>query len=233
MPNPFTTENIMQQRSLEWHQARCGSLGSSDIYAAVARTRTGWRSTRKALMARMVVERLTGVTQHTYKSKPMDHGIEVEPDARAAYELHEGVTVELVGLVPHPNIAHAHASPDGLVGKDGQVEFKGPNSTTHVEYIEDYIAIKPVPEMYMTQIQWQMGCTGRAWCDFVSFDPRLPPELRLLIVRVPRDPARIKKLEQLARDFLAEVEAKLTKLRAYGAATFAGVAAPPIIGTST
>jgi putative phage-type endonuclease len=228
MVNPFTAENIMEQRSLAWHQARCGSLGSSDIYAATARTKTGWKATRKALALRMVVERLTNETQANYTSKPMLHGIEVEPAAREAYEARKGIEVKLVGLVPHPTIKNAHASPDGLVGDDGLVEFKGPNSTTHVEYINEHL-IKPayVPEMYMTQIQWQLGCTGRAWCDFVSYDPRLPKNLQLLIVRVFRDENRIKKLEALAREFLAEVEKRLAALMAYGAAANAQLAASP------
>ena len=225
MPNPFTADHIMQQRSSEWHQARCGSLGSSDIYAATARTKTGWKAARKALQARMLVERLTGDTQHIYSTKAMEHGVDVEPGARAAYEVRKRVEVELIGMVPHPTIKGAHASPDGLVGKDGLVEFKGPNSTTHVEYIE--AGCGSVPAMYIVQMQWQMACTGRAWCDFVSYDPRLPANLQLLIVRVPRDQAHIEKLESLAREFLAELDARVNALRAYGAAANARPAAPP------
>jgi hypothetical protein len=100
------------------------------------------------------------------------------------------------------------ASPDGLVN-DGIVEFKCPNTATHLEYL---LADK-VLEKYVTQMQWQMACTGRPWCDFVSYDPRLPEHLQMLVVRVPRNEVRIAELETEVRKFLAELDDKVKKLQ--------------------
>jgi hypothetical protein len=118
--------------------------------------------------------------------------------------------VEEVGFIDHPAITGSGASPDGLVN-EGCVEFKCPNTATHLEYL---LAGKP-PERYVTQMQWQMACAGRPWGDFVSYDPRLPEHLQLLIVRVPRDDKRIAELEDEVRKFLAEVDEKITKLKEF------------------
>jgi hypothetical protein len=138
----------------------------------------------------------------------MEWGTEQEPNARAAYSARTGELVEEVGFIDHPTIAMSGASPDGLVN-DGIVEFKCPNTATHLEYL---LADK-VLEKYVTQMQWQMACTGRPWCDFVSYDPRLPEHLQMLVVRVPRNEVRIAELETEVRKFLAELDDKVKKLQ--------------------
>lgn len=196
------------QGSDAWKLARCGSLGASRMADAVARTKTGYGASRANLMAELLVERLTGVPTEGYTNAAMQWGTEKEPEARAAYEFKADVDVAEVGIVKHPTIAGTHASPDGFVGEDGMVEIKCPNTATHVEtLLGDEIAGK-----YVTQMQWQMACTGRKWCDFVSFDPRLPESMALFVKRVHRDDKRIAELETEARAFLAELDGKVAEL---------------------
>lgn len=200
----------MEQGSPEWMAARAGRLTASRMPLAIARTKSGWGASRANLMAELLVERITGQPAPSYESAAMVWGTENEPYARAAYEFHRDVTVDLVGFVEHPRIAMAGASPDGFVGADGLVEFKCPNSATHI----DTLLSSTIDGRYITQIQWQMACTGRVWCDYCSFDPRLPERLRLFVKRVPRDNARISELEALAEDFLREVSTKELALAA-------------------
>ena len=159
-------------------------------------------------MAELVCERLTGSVGATYSSPAMEWGTAQEPNARAAYEAAGGVLVEEVGFVPHPTIEAAGASPDGLVNDDGLVEIKCPNTATHIETLLS----GKVPERYVTQMQWQMACTGRQWCDYVSYDPRLPERMRLFISRVPRNPAAITAMETEVLLFLQELDQKIKDL---------------------
>jgi putative phage-type endonuclease len=199
------TDADIVQGSDEWRQARCGSLGASDIADMVARTKTGWGASRANLAARLIAERLTGVPQETYQSAAMQHGIETEPAARVAYAfLHDAGVVE-VGIVRHPTIAHAHASPDGLVSSEGLLELKCPHSSTHI----DTLLGAPIPAAHIKQVQWQMACTGRRWCDWVSFDPRLPEPMQMVVKRVVRDDQMIAELEKEAVVFLSEVADKV------------------------
>lgn len=200
----------MEQGSDEWIAARVGKLGASMVADATARDRSGkgWGVTRAKLVARLAAERLTGRPTETYKSAAMERGNEVEPQARDFYEFVHGSTVERVGLVLHPVIEGAQASPDGLVGTDGLVEIKCPEMNTHLATLLG----APIDGGYIKQMQWQMACTGRAWCDFASFDPRWPPEMQLHVRRVERDPVMIAELEAHVREFLAEVERTVSLL---------------------
>jgi putative phage-type endonuclease len=198
----------MEQRTDEWFAARLGKVTASRVADVVAKTKTGYSASRENYMADLIVERLTGQKESSFSNAAMEWGIEQEPNARAAYSARTGELVEEVGFIDHPAITGAGASPDGLVG-EGCVEFKCPNTSTMLEYILDG---KP-PQKYVTQMQWQMACTRRPWCDFVSYDPRLPEHLQLLIVRVPRDDKRIAELETEVRKFLIELDDKVTKLQ--------------------
>ena len=196
------------QGSPEWLAARVGSVGASRISDIIAKTKTGFSTSRANYAAELVCERLTGNPTETFKSAAMIWGTEKEPEARAAYEFIHDVTVELVGLVKHPRIAGAHASPDGYVGSDGLVEIKAPISATHI----DTLLTQKVPDKYVVQMLWQMSVTGRQWADYISFDPRCPPHLQLFVKRIPRDDVRIAELEKEVRSFLAEVDDTLAKL---------------------
>jgi putative phage-type endonuclease len=198
----------MEQRTDDWFQARLGKVTASRVADVVAKTKNGYSASRENYMADLIVERLTGQKASSFSNAAMEWGTEQEPNARAAYSARTGELVEEVGFIDHPTIALSGASPDGLVS-EGIVEFKCPNTATHLEYL---LAGKP-PEKYVTQMQWQMACTGRPWCDFVSFDPRLPEHLQMLVVRVPRNEVRIIELEDEVRKFLAELDDKVKKLQ--------------------
>jgi putative phage-type endonuclease len=198
----------MEQRTDDWFQARLGKVTASRVADVVAKTKSGYSASRDNYMADLIVERLTGQKASSFSNAAMEWGVEQEPNARAAYSARTGELVEEVGFIDHPTIALSGASPDGLVS-EGIVEFKCPNTATHLEYL---LAGK-AQEKYVTQMQWQMACTGRPWCDFVSYDPRLPEHLQMLIVRVPRNEVRIIELEDEVRKFLAELDDKVKKLQ--------------------
>lgn len=199
----------------EWRADKIGKVGASRVADIIARTKTGYSASRANYMAELIAERLTGVPAERYTNKAMEWGVETEAEARIAYEFMAGLPVEQVGFIPHPRIANAGASPDGLVGQDGLVEIKCPNTATHL----DALLGGSVAEKYVTQMQWQMACTGRAWCDFVSFDPRLPERLRTKIKRVQRDAATIRELEKAVAEFLEELAAKVARLNGLNVST--------------
>lgn len=198
----------MHQRSAEWHAARLGCVGGSSIADVLATTKTGEAASRANLRARLVAERLTGRMQESYTNAAMLHGIETEPEARAVYEATCGVIVEETGWHPHPTIRWAGASPDGLVGDDGVLEIKCPQSAAHIETL----LARKVPSKYIPQVQWQMACSGRRWVDFASYDPRMPAEHQLWVCRVERDDTRIAQMEEAVRVFLAEVDEVVRRL---------------------
>ena len=199
---------IMEQKSEEWFKARLGKVTASRVADVIAKTKTGYSASRENYMAQLVVERMTNTQAESFTNAAMQWGTDQEPFARAAYEVQQNVLVDETGLVNHPTIDMAGASPDGLVGEDGLVEIKCPNTATHI----DTLLTQTVPGKYITQMQFQMACTGRQWCDFVSFDPRMPAKAQLFVKRVQRDEAFIKEMEQEIKKFLAEVTAKVEQL---------------------
>lgn len=206
------TEEIIQG-SDEWKALRLGKVTASRVADVVAKTKSGYSASRSNYMAQLIAERLTGVSAETYTNAAMQHGVDTEPEARAAYEYYQGVTVEQVAFVHHPKIDHAGASPDGLIDGDGLVEIKCPNTATHLETLLG----QAVPSKYETQIQFQLACTGRSYCDFVSYDPRMPENMRLFIKRLMRDDKRIGELEDEVASFLLEMAVKLSELNSlYG-----------------
>lgn len=201
------------QGSPEWKALRCGKVTASRVADVVAKTKSGYSASRSNYLAQLIAERLTGTPAESFTNGAMQHGTETEPEARAAYEFYQGVTVEQIAFVPHPKIDQAGASPDGLVNADGLVEIKCPNTATHLETLLG----QAVPGKYDTQIQFQLACTGRKWCDFVSYDPRMPEHMRLFIKRVARDDKRINELETEIAGFLLEMAVKLSELNSiYG-----------------
>ena len=199
----------MEQRSPEWFAARCGKVTASRVADLMARTKTGWGASRANYMAELVAERLTGVPAQGFTNAAMAWGVENECHAREAYAAHMGCEVVEIGFVDHPEIQWFGASPDGLVGSDGLMEAKCPNTSTHI----DTLLSQSVPAKYITQMQVQMACTDRAWCDFVSYDPRMPADLRLFVQRIDRDVSAIVDLETEVSAFLRELDAKVEQLR--------------------
>jgi putative phage-type endonuclease len=199
---------MIVQGSPEWFAQRAGKVTASRVSDVIAKTKTGWGASRANYAAQLVAERLTGNVEPTFTNAAMQWGTDKEPEAREAYEFLTGVFVDQVGMVDHPVIPMTGASPDGLVGSDGLVEIKCPNTATHIETLLS----GKVPAKYATQMAWQMACTGRAWCDFVSFDPRMPEHIRLFVQRVERDDALVSELEREVTVFLSEVAATVEAL---------------------
>ena len=198
----------LEQGTPEWLAARSGKVTASRIADLMATIKTGEAASRRDYRAQIVAEILTGQSQERgYVNDEMRWGTEQEPFARSAYEIAQGVLVDQVGFVIHPRLERAGASPDGVVG-EGLVEIKCPKTATHLMYVVADI----VPTQYKPQMLWQMACTDARWCDFVSFDPRLPEELQLFVARFPRDDGRIAEMEAEVVRFLAEVDETLEKL---------------------
>lgn len=201
------------QGSEEWKALRLGKVTASRVSDVIAKTKSGPSASRANYAAQLIAERLTGVPAESYTNAAMQHGTETEPEARAAYEFYQGVTVQEVAFVLHPTIDQAGCSPDGLVGEDGLVEIKCPNTATHLETLLG----QDVPSKYDAQMQFQMACTGRKYCDFVSYDPRMPENMRLFIRRVARNDTKIKEIENEVAGFLLEMAVKLSELNSlYG-----------------
>lgn len=200
---------MMEQRSPEWFSARLGKVTASRVADLMATTKSGYSTSRANYMAELICERLTGEQAERFSNAAMAWGTETEPQARAAYSFLTDADVEETGFVLHPTVSDFGASPDGLVGSDGLVEIKCPNTATHIETLLS----ETIPQKYITQMQVQMACTGRAWCDFVSFDPRLPADLQLWVRRVDRDEDAIKNIEAETVKFLGELAAKVEALR--------------------
>jgi putative phage-type endonuclease len=210
----FDDLNIVDclQGSEEWFANRIGLLTSSRIADAIRKAKresTGELQCRADLRLDLAVERVTRKPMEHFVSKWMERGAEMEPMARAAYELRTDTRVRQVGFILHPSLAWAGCSPDGLL-TDGLTEFKCPKSNTHAEYLLG----ECVPDLYIPQILWQMACCpGYQWCDFVSYCPDFPEPLDLFICRLPRDDKRIAAMEAEAEKFLAEVATTVERLK--------------------
>lgn len=196
------------QGTAAWLQERAGFATASRLADITAKIKTGEAASRANYRAELVAQRLTGQVQESFTNAAMTHGTECEPLARAAYEIKHGTIVNECGFIHHPTIGWSGASPDGLIDDDGLIEIKCPNTATHIDYLLKGV----VPAKYQPQMLWQMACTGRKWCDFASYDPRMPEALQLFVVRFHRDDERIKEAETEVIAFLAEVQQTVESL---------------------
>ncbi len=205
----------MEQRTEEWFQARLGKVTASRISDVIAKTKTGVSTSRQNYLIQLVSERLTGKKGDSYVNQAMLDGIEREDAARSLYMLNKDVDVTEVGFFDHPVIKNSGASPDGAVHAEiegkyaGLIEIKCPIETTHTNTLMS----KSVPSKYISQMQWQLACTGAKWVDFVSYNPNFPEELQLFVARVDRDNAYIAELEAEVIKFLDEVDQTIIKLK--------------------
>ena len=199
----------MEQRTPEWYASRLGKVTASRVADVLAKTKTGVSASRENYLTDLVLERLTNQPGENFINDAMQWGIDTEPFAKMAYEAHSNNFIDNVGFIDHPTIEFFGCSPDGLIGSDGLIEIKCPNSKTHLQTVLNAKA----PTKYIPQLMTQMAVTGRQWVDFVSFDPRLPQDLQLFVIRVDRDNEYIAKLEEEVSIFLKEVEETVNKLR--------------------
>lgn len=216
----------VEQHTAEWYDLRLGKVTASRVADAIDFLKSGKPSAkREAYKMELLQELLTGAPAEHYVSSAMDFGIATEPRARAAYEMEREVDVERIGFVLHPGIARAGASPDGLIGEDGVLEIKCPTSITHLSYITG--KLDPI-EQYGPQMLFQLACAERDWCDFVSFDPRLPDDFAMHIVRFNRDDKRIAEMESAVEQFIGELNELCERLKVHAAAK-PRPEAPPIV----
>lgn len=199
-----------QQRTDEWYDIRLGKATASRFADVLATTKTGEAAARRNYRAQLVIERLTGIPTESYSNAAMEWGVENEPVAKLAYEAETGNEVVDEFFCEHP-VLLAGCSPDGLIGKDGLIETKCPNTATHMETLHR----GDIPPNYVPQVQGQLWITERKWCDFVSFDPRLPRNAQLFIKRVERDEEYISELAEKVSAFLEEVQAEVDYVSAY------------------
>jgi putative phage-type endonuclease len=199
---------MVEQGSPEWRAMRLGKATASRISHIMAKTKSGPSTSRANYLADLVSERLTGEFAASFESEDMRRGKQMEAEARTAYEFFSDNDVELVDFVDHPTIAMSGASPDGLIGTLGLVELKCPKTATHIQTLRT----KVVPGNYVLQMQWQMECTNRAWCDFVSYDPRMPADMQLFVRRVDRDEDKLRLIRAEVREFLVDVDEAVADL---------------------
>lgn len=201
----------MEQGTPEWFNSRLGKVTASRVADVLATIKSGESASRRNYRMQLVCERLTGKKEETFTNAHMERGIELEPIARSLYEMDSGLFVKEIAFVEHPTIEMAGCSPDGLVSEDGLIEIKCPTVANHIESITGK-PVGTVPSKYIPQIQFQLACTGRAWCDFVSFNNELPEHLQLFVKRVHRDDEYIANMEKEVTAFLNEVADTVNEL---------------------
>ena len=200
---------MIAQGTPEWFAQRLGNVTASRMSDVLAKGKSGEAVTRQKYRMQLVAERITGLVAESFTSAAMEWGTEQEKFARIRYEADTGYFVDEAEFYTHPTIKWLGASPDGLLNDTGGLlEIKCPNTQTHLGYMLD----KKAPAAYINQMQTQMWVTGRAWCDFVSYDPRVPERLQLFIVRLNRDDALIERMEVEVHKFLSEVEEAINVL---------------------
>lgn len=204
-----TTFTPAEQRTQEWYDLRLGKVTASRMGDVMAKTKTGYAAVRATYMSELICERLTGQKADRFVNRAMIWGTEKEPIARDAYVALTGFDVTETGFIPHPAIENFGASPDGLIGDTGLIEIKCPSTATHIETVLNGV----IDRKYILQMQVQMACTNRDWCDFVSFDPRMPEGMDLWMCRVGRDDSLIQEIEDETAAFLEEIEEKIEALR--------------------
>ncbi|MEK7945756.1 lambda exonuclease family protein [Pigmentiphaga sp. YJ18] len=200
---------MIEQRTDEWYAARSGRITASDFIDVVAVKRDGKPTeARGRLLRRKAFERLAGVPTKGISAKALEWGIEAEPHAVAAYEVETGNVVRPGGFFTHPSYPFIGASPDSLIGDEGGLECKCPHDeTVHIQTLLD-----GMPAEHMPQVQGNLLVTGRAWWDFISYDPRQREPYRLYVQRIPRDEAYCQTLLAALLQFEIELKALIERI---------------------
>lgn len=199
-----------EQRTDLWIEQRLGKATASRFKDVMTTIKSGEAAARKNYRAELVAERLTGVRDEGFTSTAMQWGIDNEETARLRYELATGNVTDECGFFKHDKL-EAGASPDGLINTFGVLEIKCPNTATHIETLRK----QEVPYQYYWQVMGQMWITGREFCDFVSFDPRMPQNAQMFIITIERDEVAIEKLAGQVQTFLREVAADVKFVQEY------------------
>lgn len=198
------------QRTEEWFKQRLGNLTASKAKDVIRYVKgeiaDATASSIENLKFKILAEQLTGIIadEHfTYDArKRMEWGTEQEENAVNAYELATNSMVLMAGYIAHKEIEHLGASPDGLVGDDGLIEIKCPDTTTHLKRMYANV----VPDDIKPQMLLQLIVTGRKWCDFVDYDPRLPNTHSLFIKRFEPTEEELETALNKFKKFLDSIE---------------------------
>lgn len=195
-----------QQGSSEWLAARCGRPTASRMGAIVTPTGQPVKGqARRTYMLELLAERLTGRTTDRPVTAAMQRGTELEPLARAYYELDSGRTVTQVGFILGPR-GRWGCSPDGIT-ETGGIEIKCLGNTAHLAAILE----RQVPADYVVQVQACMWVTGRTTWDFVAYtDARGIPSAWWT---VQTDPVVQKALAECVPAFCRELDALESKVK--------------------
>lgn len=205
------------QQSEEWLKMRIGCCTASRVGDVIKRLKRNaasgkkgeYASARQSYLMELLCEHLTGRAAEHYVTPFMEHGTEVEPLARARYEIEMDDMVEHGGFALHESIKYFGASPDARVGEVGLAEFKCLKSENHIAIVQ----AGEIPEEYFPQMNAELACMPeREWVDFVSFDPRMPKGLQLFVRRHYRDRGRITEIETEVNAFLDDLATAISKL---------------------
>jgi predicted phage-related endonuclease len=196
----------------DWFEKRLGRLTSSRFGDMMQRGRAKdqrFGTACKKYINEKIAEILTGQSS-SFSSQATDWGTDLEPEAINFYQSKTGNIVDYDSKRFVEFGEYAGGSPDGLIGEDGAIEIKCPfNSINHIETIRT----NGVPKQYAHQVQGHLMVTGREWCDFVSYDPRIKDEgLRMHIIRVERDQDLIDEMEARIEEVRAEIDKNLTDI---------------------
>jgi len=201
----------VEQGTDQWFATKCGVVSASHMSDVMAKGKNGQESTSYAnYRAKIVAERMTGITSKTFSNHHTERGITQEPAARCCYEFVNGVDVAQVGFVRHPTLDFAGCSPDGMPVGGGLMQIKCQIPAIHI----NCLLKKEVPSEYVKQMQFEMACTGEVWNDFVSYCPDMPEDLQLFICRLHRDDKAIAEMQATAIIFNRSVEKMIADLRA-------------------
>ena len=197
---------MMKQGTYEWFSARLGKVTASNVDNVIVKVKNGESVYKRKYRTQLITEILTGKPINIFVNEAMKWGTDHEDEARNFYMEKRGllkdIDVKEVGFIDHSTVKMSGASPDGLVGKDGLIEIKCPQPMTHT----DFLISKRINKKHIHQMQWQMACTGKKWCDYVCYHPDFPAAQKMLVIRVERDNDLINRLEKDIQDFVTEVE---------------------------
>lgn len=186
-------ESGIEIYSPEWFKSRQGNFTGSEVWKLMTKPRSKKETiskTAETYILEKVWEKLSGLTKSGIDNFATEWGNENEPKAKKWYTNLTGNEVHESKLVYLNDLNGFTGSPDGLVGEDGMIEIKCPyNGANHLKhcFITNDEYFKTEHNDYYYQIQSYLMLTGREWCDFVSFDPRIDSQLGMFIYRVNSD----------------------------------------------
>jgi len=171
------------QRTKDWYIDRLGNITGTD-----AETILSGLTTKKIndLVLEKVWENLIDTSTDLFMEQrnAMAWGNEHEGKAIEYYEKLKKCKAKSAKFYKNKSIKGSGSSVDGYVGNDGLIEVKCPyNGANHVSVMLS----NEIESKYYAQIQKQLFDTGRKWCDYVSFDPRLKTKYKIHIIRIMPD----------------------------------------------